>query len=234
MNTHELVGKILSALPIEGSHTLLLYGPPATGKSYAAETIGVREGTKVYSVTLTLDTPASELRGHWVNGPQGFEWHDGIASLAMRQGARLCLHEINEAGPDLMGLLYMLLDSQETARLTLPNGETLKPARGYHVVATSNIESPMELIEPIRSRLCASVLVDEVSDAALATLPNCLRDIARQTCSLRDPERRIDLRAWRAYAALAAKIGSDPAAQAVFGPRAGGVEDALKLAKLAE
>jgi MoxR-like ATPase len=55
----------LVASVIQHSRSTLLYGPPGTGKSHAAHTAD-RDGRPLFTVTMTPDTPAAELRGHYV------------------------------------------------------------------------------------------------------------------------------------------------------------------------
>ena len=97
----KLVERVLAA---DSIRTLYLYGPPGIGKTYCAYTKG-RLDNGVYAVTLTEDTPAAELRGHYM--PKGNEmlWHDGPFTLAMREGSGLVINEISYATPEVLALL---------------------------------------------------------------------------------------------------------------------------------
>src|SRR3990167_7127239 len=117
----------------------LLWGPPGTGKSWAARLIG--SARESYSITLTPDTPAAELRGHYIVGSSGaFEWHDGPATAAWRSGCRLSVDEIGEATGDALTHLYTVADDPDVAQLTLPSKETIRPKNGFQMVATTNQE----------------------------------------------------------------------------------------------
>ena len=124
------------------ARTIYVWGPPGTGKTYAGMHCGLRD-REVFSLTLTPDTSAAELRGHWIPKGDRFEWMDGPLIHAMKNGFRLVINEIAFASHDVMAILHPLLENVETARLTLPNRETVVPAKGFQVVCTDN-----EPIEP--------------------------------------------------------------------------------------
>ena len=72
---------------------ILLFGIPGTGKTFQANTLGLKENQEVYNITLTHDSTAAELMGHYVatdNG--GFEWLDGVGVRAWKEGARLVIN----------------------------------------------------------------------------------------------------------------------------------------------
>ena len=70
-----LWGEVEAALA-SGLH-VLLWGRPGTGKTYAARRLALG-GREVYGLTVTADTSAAELRGHWVPG------RDAAADAARR------------------------------------------------------------------------------------------------------------------------------------------------------
>src|SRR5579872_385453 len=116
------------------SERTLLYGPPGTGKTSIANRYG--DPTDVFNIYLTDETPAAELRGHYV--PKGTEWiwKHGPAIMAWLVGGRLVINEINNASGDALDFLMAILDDHEIARLTLPTGETVRPHPNFRVVAT--------------------------------------------------------------------------------------------------
>ncbi|HEY1309251.1 MAG TPA: AAA family ATPase [Vicinamibacterales bacterium] len=212
---------------IAGSRLCLLYGPPGTGKTTAA----VRAGSpgSFYNVTLTDETPAAELRGHYIPADGNFVWQDGPAMRAFREGTRLVLNEIDHASGDALDFCHCLLDDPGIAAITLPTGETVHPSPGFTVVATMNGE-PGDLPPAIRDRFAVAIEVTEPHPDAIAGMPEAVQDAIRGTVGTDDDEQRTSLRAWRSYLDLADKVGDETAARAVFGIRAGEILAALKLA----
>lgn len=213
---------------IQHSRTVLLYGPPGTGKTFAAhKEVGDR---RLYSVTLTPDTPAAELRGHYVPVGSEFKWQDGPAIKAWREGARLVLNEIDHAGGDALSFLLNCLDSEKTACLTLPTGELVRPHPDFQCVATMNGDPLQDLPSALRDRFPVTVEITEAHPQGINGLPQDLRAAAQGSVVATDPSRRITLRSWYAFADLRTRIGSESAAMAVFQERGGDILDSLRIA----
>lgn len=213
---------------------VLLYGPPGTGKTYAGSTKQKHAERPVFSVTVTPEMSAAELRGHFVPKGDGFKFIYGPGIQAWRTGGRLVLNEIDQASADIMTMLHVLLDDPEFARLTLPNEELeeVRPAPGFTVVATTNAENPAAVLPAaLHDRFPVQVRVRDVHPAALAGLPKDLQEAARKTAAHTDEARRVGLRSWQNYAELRAVVDEELAGRAVFGARAADVLDALKLAR---
>jgi MoxR-like ATPase len=213
---------------------ILLYGPPGTGKSYAAHSAAL-DGRDLYTVTLTQDTPAAELRGHlWpVGGAQGteFKWKDGPAIQAWRNGGRLVINEIDHAGGDALSFLMNILDSEGTATITLPTGETLRPHPRFQAVATMNGDPDSDLPPALRDRFPAAIEIVEPHPNGIASLPSDLQDAARGSVCAAASERRVTLRAWLAFAKYRDSLGAEQAAFTVFGARGTDILNSLKIAK---
>lgn len=203
---------------------VLMYGPPGTGKSYAAQ----RGGADVLNVTITPDMPAAELRGHYVPRGGEFVWQDGPVIKAMRAGERIVLNEADHAGGDVVSFLLAALDNPESCQVTLPSGETVRPARGFHAVATMN-GRPEDLPVALRDRFVVAIEIPEPHPEALAALPADLQNAARGTVSAAGDD-RITLRAWLAFARLRGRIPAEHAAAAVFGANWQAVLDSLTVA----
>ena len=210
----------------------LLYGPPGTGKTTAAVKLGVQAQQTVYNVTVTEETPASELRGHFIPRGHEFIWHDGPVMRAWREGARLVINEINHASGDVMTLLLAILDDHEIARLTLPTGETVIPSPAFTCVATMNGD-PNELPEALLDRFPVTILVDKVNPLALCSLPTDLRVIVERTSTADERMRRIGIRKWKEYARLVNFIPTSITGPAIFGERWKDVSDALAIGEVA-
>lgn len=214
---------------VRGSRMTILYGPPGTGKTTAAVNAARSLGRSVYNVTLTDETPAAELRGHFI--PQGSEWHwmDGPALSAFRNGGMLILNEIDKASLDTLDFLHGLLDDSTMAMMTLPSGETVFPHADFAVVATTN-RTPQDLPEAIADRLAAAIHIRTPHPDAIASLPADLQDAARNSAGNDpDPDRPATLRRWKVYAGLRETVGTEAAAKAVFGHRWSEIADALAL-----
>ena len=148
---------------------VLLYGWPATGKSKFGHMLAERLGVESYPVTLNEDMGAADLIGMQMpDGKAGVTFLEGPATRAFRGGV-LNLDEIDKAGPDAQVKLHSILDDADTARLYLPTGETVTPAKNFCVVATMNA-TPDALPEPIRSRFQITVNVSSPAPGILSTL----------------------------------------------------------------
>lgn len=191
---------------------VLLWGPPGTGKSYIGTDVPRQ---KLYRLYLTMDTPAAEVRGHYLpNDNGGFSWHDGPGVAAWRCGGRLVIDEIDAASGDTLTLLMGLLDDPESAKLTLPTNETIYPAQGFSVVATTN-QAPTVMPEALLDRFDCVMHVAHVAPYAFqAPWHNPgLRDAAERMLLLNSNEakgkgqRPIGLRAYKSIDRLVGEGG---------------------------
>lgn len=207
---------------------IYLHGPPGTGKTRAAYHQG-RIAAGLYAVTLTQELPASELRGTYL--PRGHElvWHDGPVVRAMREGARLVLNELSHASDDAMAFLFPVLENADTARITLPTGETVVAGPGFHVVVTDNMP-PNGLPPALRDRFDAHVELRDPHPDALASISEPLRESARRAAAL-DEDRRTSVRSWIALDRARHDLGLERACRIVFGAERGReIFEALTLA----
>jgi DNA polymerase III delta prime subunit len=147
---------------------VLLYGPPGTGKTHLAQFAGVKPGTPVYRVACTEDTPAAELRGHYIPRGAAWEWHDGPAMLAYRNGGRLVVDEITRAADDALSFMLAILDGHPIA---LPSGETVTMHENFSCWGTTN-DSPQALTDALADRFTNRVECSTVNPEALALLPS--------------------------------------------------------------
>lgn len=220
----------LAEMVIPFSRRVLLHSDsPSTGKTYLSTRGGLRKGQKVFSYQAQPEQSASELIGQWTLKGREMVWVNGLGIQAWLQGARLVIDEIDRASADVLTFLYKLLDDPEFAQYKLPDGKTVRPAEGFQVIATMN-GRPEDLPEAIRSRFPVTIECTEPNPVAIQALPEDLRDIARNTACHTDPDRRITLRVWFAYAQLRNDVGKEAAAQACFQHRAQEILDALAIA----
>jgi len=220
------------------SRRVLLYGPPGTGKSYSA----VKQSTpldmngqpNVYQITMTEDTASANLEGFYKPSSDGtFQWHDGIAIQAWRNGGRLVINEIDHASPDAMTFLHAILDDQDIAMLTLNNDdkETVRPAEGFQVVATTN-SPPESLPLALKDRFPVKIYVNTIHPKAMEKFPEEWHDVITDTTLVEDPEERISVRSWNEFFALQDKgFTPETAGKLVFGENAAELTDAILLSK---
>jgi len=212
---------------IPHSRRVLFYGPPSTGKTYFANTVGGVTKDDIYSVTLTEETSAAEIRGHFINRGSDTVWHYGPGARAWLEGKRFVINEIDRASADALTLLYALLDDPMFASLTLPNGETIRPEEGFAVVATMN-GVPEDLPEALQSRFPVKFGVNKPNPAAIAALDKDLRKLA-SGLSIRRDENRQDLRAFFEFQSLRKFVSVDLAGEAVFADQWPSIKATLTL-----
>ena len=220
------------------SRRVLLYGPPGTGKTYSA----VKQSTpldmdgkpNVYQITMTEDTASANLEGFYKPSSDGtFQWHDGIAIQAWRNGGRLVINEIDHASPDSMTFLHAILDDQDIAMLTLNNDEkeTVRPAEGFQVVATTN-SPPESLPLALKDRFPVKIYVDSIHPKAMEQFPEEWHGVITDTTMVKDPEDRISVRAWSEFFQLQDKgFTPETAGKLVFGENSEELTDAILLSK---
>ena len=221
---------------IGNTDRILLYGPPGTGKTYAAATNKVGytlEGEpNVYQITMTEDTASANLEGFYKPNSSGsFEWHDGIAIQAWRRGGRLVVNEIDHASPDAMTFLHAILDDKDIAQLTLNNDnkETVRPAKGFTVIATTN-SLPESLPMALKDRFPVKINVDKIHPKALEMFPKSWHGVINDTSLSEDIETRLSIRSWREFFELMQKgLNKLEASELIFGDRAEELLDAVTL-----
>lgn len=230
METQDKQWSLLSSLlKCATMRTLYIWGPAGIGKTFSAYRVGMGNRS-LYAVTLTEETPAAELRGHFIPKGSEFIWHDGPIVRAMRDGARIVINEVSHAGSDVLSMLYAVLESPDTARLTLPTGETVIPAPGFQCILTDNCE-PTELPVPLVDRFDSVIMLSHPSPEAIERMPENIQSLVLTCASVDQEERRLSLRAWEKLDRLmSGGLSLEDAGQAVMGNAFNGILDALRIA----
>lgn len=215
-----------------GVTRVILYGPPGTGKTYA----GIKHGDVsrgAHRLVCTEDMTNLDVTGAFMPSNNGnFMWVAGSALKAWEgdgtKGARLVVDEIDKAGGDVFATLLAMLDSEESASWQNPDtGKTHTPKQGFSAVMTTNIEDVNELPEALKDRFPIAIRINEPHPDALARLSHDLRKIA---INLADAgEQRISLRTFLEFDKLRKVLGDATASKYIFGARAEGIIDAMKI-----
>lgn len=209
---------------------VLLYGPPGTGKTYTAMHSNLLADQALYTNTLTEETPASELRGHFVMKDGSYTWMHGPAAKAWLDGARYVMNELDRASGDCHSFCYAVLDDHASAQLTLPNGDTIKPHDDTRFVITMN-GSESDLPDALIDRMDAIIHITRPHPKAIDALPDDLKQIATEATQATDPLTRTSIRKWFAFDNARNHMDTVHACVAVFGDRAMDIINAYELAK---
>jgi len=216
---------------------MLTYGPPGIGKSYGPAKWAAKNRWEFMSVTLTDQTPASELRGHFILKGSDFVWHDGVVTRAWRKtqeglNVLIEINEIVEAGADVEVFLHNALDDPEFARLDLPTGETIRPAPERLIVVATMNGNPGMIREALRDRFPVKIQLNEPHPDAIMALPSDLRPLAMEMTKASKGKDRMSVRPFVAYAQLRSRVAANIAAEAVFGENALDILTALGLSTI--
>lgn len=203
---------------------LLLYGPPGTGKtSKACKT--VKKGN-FFNITLNEESSVSEILGMWIPKGKEFVWSDGVGIRAWKEGKLLVINEIDKASGSVLTQLHAILDDRRMARLTIPSGETVKPKKGFKVIATMN-GSVQDLPEALADRFDLKLNISKPHQDLINLLPEDLRELVDSAYSTHTLS--ISFREILSFSKLRDSLGDD--AYTVFGKLGEDVKSVLHLGK---
>jgi hypothetical protein len=178
LHRDDLDGVLASTRELEGqSKNTILLGPPGTGKTTSAVR-SAAPGQEVIVVTMHAEGTAVEFTGHKeIQGGKTVYW-EGLGVQAWRKGALLVINEIDNASEDILNHMYQLLDDDKIASIQLPDGEVVRPAPGFRVIATTN-GRPEDLPEAIRDRFGMWLVYAEPSKEMYARLDPDVEEVLR-------------------------------------------------------
>ena len=116
-------------------YPIFITGHSGNGKTMSVEQACAKLKRKFICVSMTPETDESDLFGNYVLINGQMEWRDGPVTVAARQGAVLCVDEIDYGAQNLSSLQRVL---EGKPFLLKKKNELITPAAGFTVVATAN------------------------------------------------------------------------------------------------
>jgi MoxR-like ATPase len=114
---------------------IFITGQSGNGKTMSVEQACAQAGRKFICISMTPETDEGDLLGNFVLIDGQMEWRDGPVTVAARQGAVLCIDEI-DYGAQNLSVLQRVLEGKPF--LLKKKNEMVVPAPGFTVVATAN------------------------------------------------------------------------------------------------
>ena len=114
---------------------VFITGHSGNGKTMSVEQACAKAKRKFICVSMTPETDESDLLGNYVLVDGNMEWRDGPVTTAARQGAVLCIDEIDYGAQNLSALQRVL---EGKPFMLKKKGELICPAPGFTVFATAN------------------------------------------------------------------------------------------------
>jgi MoxR-like ATPase len=126
---------LLSIISSNKFYPIFITGHSGNGKTMSVEQACAKLGRKFICVSMTPETDESDLLGNFILINGQMEWRDGPVTVAARQGAVLCIDEIDYGAQNLATLQRVL---EGKPFLLKKKNEMVHPAEGFTVIATAN------------------------------------------------------------------------------------------------
>ena len=126
---------VLSIVQSKVFFPVFITGQSGNGKTMSIEQACAKAKRKFVCVSMTPDTDESDLLGNYVLINGQMEWRDGPVTVAARQGAVLCIDEI-DYGAQNLSCLQRVLEGKPF--LLKKKNELVTPALGFTIFATAN------------------------------------------------------------------------------------------------
>jgi hypothetical protein len=126
---------VLSIVKSNRFFPVFITGHSGNGKTMSIEQACAKAKRKFICVSMTPETDEGDLLGNYVLVNGNMEWRDGPVTTAARQGAVLCIDEIDYGAQNLSALQRVL---EGKPFMLKKKGEMITPAPGFTVFATAN------------------------------------------------------------------------------------------------
>lgn len=126
---------IVSIIESKTFFPIFITGQSGNGKTMSVEQACAKLNRKFVCVSMTPETDESDLFGNFILINGQMEWRDGPVTVAARQGAVLCIDEVDYGAQNLSSLQRVL---EGKPFLLKKKNELIVPAEGFTVVATAN------------------------------------------------------------------------------------------------
>ena len=126
---------VLAIVQSERFFPVFVTGQSGNGKTMSIEQACAKAKRKFVVVSMTPETDEGDLLGNYVLINGQMEWRDGPVTTAARQGAVLCIDEIDYGANNLSSLQRVF---EGKPFLLKKKGELITPASGFTVFATAN------------------------------------------------------------------------------------------------
>jgi hypothetical protein len=126
---------IVSIVKSEQFFPVFVTGHSGNGKTMSIEQACAKAKRKFICISMTPETDEGDLLGNYVLINGNMEWRDGPVTTAARQGAVLCIDEIDYGAKNLSSLQRVL---EGKPFMLKKKGELITPAPGFTVFATAN------------------------------------------------------------------------------------------------
>ena len=126
---------IVSIVKSQQFFPVFVTGHSGNGKTMSIEQACAKAKRKFICISMTPETDEGDLLGNYVLINGNMEWRDGPVTTAARQGAVLCIDEIDYGAQNLASLQRVL---EGKPFMLKKKGELIVPASGFTVFATAN------------------------------------------------------------------------------------------------
>jgi len=126
---------IVSIVSSKKFFPVFVTGHSGNGKTMSIEQACAKAKRKFICISMTPETDEGDLLGNYVLIDGNMEWRDGPVTTAARQGAVLCIDEI-DYGAQNLSCLQRVLEGKPF--MLKKKGELIVPSEGFTIFATAN------------------------------------------------------------------------------------------------